>query len=767
MGEFSQQDTQRAVFDARAQATRPLDVFGIKENPPKARTPQEVARLKDRIAFIARVFARQYKMELYPSPSGGWACGVEESVYPKVEAYINGQTNTLDLEPEDLRPRRLYYDVKDIEGNMSEDEAVGVIRHEVGHANHTDYRLFFEGQRKAKEEGSMPSAWAFVWNSLEDPWVNNREIAGSESVRESLSALYRKWLPETRALINSQTPLRQLGLCVIHYWLTGDPIAEIKDKKVLETFERIRSAADQYIAAETAEESHRIMQEQVWPVVKPLVDEAQQQEEMKQKMREIAGGEKGGVQGAMDKLRNMLGIGKGKPSSGQSEADQALGEAIRQELERQQKSNAQAREKLKQEGAEQGRMQDDIDLNAVPEDLRKKLEEAMRQMSQADRKKLEDAARKALDKKMADAANESLPPGLRFEEDPKTGEQKLKMKQDDKKSGEEVKKAVDEHVAEQEMQEQKVSDETAKAEEERLAKIREEERKKRERAEIQKAGFDPDVEEDRDLYREFRALELAMESSVQRFMKIMELYLPKRGEMVHEGEYYTGNKLNKQSVLKRAPLGDYRLFRRRELKESNDPKMFVTLLIDNSGSMRGTKMEESRKTAIFFARVLQRFEIPFAIKAFGDQVEEVVSFDEIWDDPKVKAKPKLMRKTNASGGSTDMASGMLETMKEMIEAKREFPNCHGAVIVISDSGANAGPMVGKALGEYVSKQQKTYTVVNLLLSGSSHDIASSKEIFGERHVAVAGDFHELPEQAFRLLRTVLQRVLKSNTLETF
>ncbi len=90
MGDFSQRDTGHTVFDARAQATRPLDVFGIHENPPKARTPQEVARLKERIVFIARVFARQYKMELYPSPSGGWACGVDESVYPKIEAYIKG-----------------------------------------------------------------------------------------------------------------------------------------------------------------------------------------------------------------------------------------------------------------------------------------------------------------------------------------------------------------------------------------------------------------------------------------------------------------------------------------------------------------------------------------------------------------------------------------------------------------------------------------------------------------------------------------------------
>ncbi len=656
---------------------------------------------------------------------------------------------------------------------MSEDEAIGVIRHEVGHANHTDYRLFFEGQRFAQQEGSMPSAWAFVWNSLEDPWVNNREIAGSDAVRESLSALYRKWLPETRAFIHTQTPLRQLGLCVIHYWLTGEPIAEIQDKKVLEIFEKIRSAADAYIAAETAEKSHKVMQEQIWPAVKPLVDEAQKQEEMKQKMREMGGegqgGAQGAVQGAIDKLRNMLGLGGSKPapSSGQTPGGESLQQAVRDELNRQKNSNTEARQKLSQEGSAQGRMDDEIDLSALPKDLREQLEQAIRQLSEADRKKLEDAAKKSLDKKMAKAANESLPTGLKFEEDPKTGEQTLTMKQEDKKGGEAIKKAVDEHVDAQVQEEQKKAVEDARADEERLAQIREEEKKKRERAEIQKAGFDPDNEEDRELYREFRALELFMESAVQRFMKVMEAYLPKRGEMVHEGEYYTGSKINKRALLKRAPLEDYRIFRRRELRESNDPKLFVTLLIDNSGSMQGQKMQESRKTAIFFARVLARFDIPFAIKAFGDQVEEVVSFDEGWDDPTVKAKPRLMRKTNASGGSTDMASGLLETMKEMNSAKREYPGCHGAVIVISDSGANAGPMVGPALGEYVSRMQKSHTILNLLLSGSASDKQASAVIFGERHVAVAEDFQTLPTEAFRLLRIVLQRILKTNILETF
>ncbi|MEK7461130.1 MAG: hypothetical protein AAB647_02860, partial [Patescibacteria group bacterium] len=250
-------------------AVERLDVFGVPLPEGKKRTPQEVQELKEKIGLISRVFSRNYNMEVGPS-GGGWSCSIDHKYIPDITRYMKGEIPSLDhVPPEALQPKRIAYDLKDVEGKMTDGEILGVVRHEVGHANHSSYKLFFEGERFAIEDGFMPSSWAEIFMSLEDPWVNNREIAGSETVRGNMRELYRKWVEDVSTNIASQPVTHQLSLNVIYYWLTGQQIPTLANDKVKEVFERIRPACDRYFKAKTAEEAFgiRLFQRALQPLI--------------------------------------------------------------------------------------------------------------------------------------------------------------------------------------------------------------------------------------------------------------------------------------------------------------------------------------------------------------------------------------------------------------------------------------------------------------------------------------------------------------------
>ena len=776
------------AIETRAYAKRPLDVFNITEKEPmKKRSPEEVEELKRKIGLIARVFSRNYAMDVYPSPDGGWSCGFAggDEIMEEVEKFMAGEVPNLDhVAQEKWQPKRIHYDVKDIEEGMSEDQVLGVMRHEIGHAKNTDFKLLIEGQKMALDEGYLPSSYAQGWNSCEDPWVNNKEIGDSETVREKMTDLYRKWLPETRDHINTQPASHQLGLNIIHYWLTNESIPTLKDKEVLDLFDGIRSAVDEYFEADTPAESQKVFREKIWNTFKKLEKKSIEQEKQKEMMRRASGSTLGGEQGGgaegkgqgeeqsmIDKIRQKLGLGKSKgkqggqpqgqlqPGGTGGETDPKTKEEIKKEMERQEKAAKARKEKRDKEVGSDEELPEDIDLTDVPPELLKKIQEAIDALTPEQKKELEKKATEALDKKQADAANKKMPKGIQMEKDPDTGKFIPKVATSDKKKDDKVKKAVDDFNTEEDKKADQRARQEAEAEALREAEGKAEEAKKREAEQMRKDGFGP---EEQDLYRYFKQLEQQMEGHINGFMRAMERYVPKKEETAYGGEaQYAGHKLSKRDVVKRAPLKDYRIQLRRQVVESEEPRLYIELLIDNSGSMRGQKMEESVKTAIFLARVLKRFEIPFGIKFFGDHVAAPMKLGDDYDDARKKIKPNVLKEGNASGLSTDMASPLFEAMDEMTAAKRKFVGCHGGVFIISDSGANSGPLTGSALGNYIKEKQKTFSILNFLLSDSAAELAAAQRLFGVGNVVQASDFGNLPSEAFKILRIVLERVLKT------
>ncbi len=768
-----------------------LDVLGVKLPDQQKRTPQEVQQLKEKISLIYKVFSKNYNADVVPSPNGGWACALDPKAIDYLNKYMKGEIASLDDLPDELfHPNQFLYDLNDL-ASLSEDAAIGVTRHEVGHSNNTDYRLFIKGQKVAKDEGYLPTSWAWIANALEDPWINNIEIGGSETVRQKMNSLYAAKFPEILEKINTQPSPQQLGLNLQYYWATGENIPTLKDPKILEMFEQLKPHFDEFFRGPDAKTNYDNLFHNIWPVYKALEEKALTEEQMKEMMRKMAkdnlgkpqegqsgegqpqsGGGQGQSGGMMQKFKKMFGGGGtdgDKQDSEPSEADKELQKEIDQksgsdlkkeiakELEKQRKALEQKDKELKEQGKKTGEVPDDIDLSEVSPEILKELEEIAKQLTPEQKKELEKLARENLDKKQVEAIKKNGPKHMEAQKDQKTGQYELKPRKAPKdKDVEKVKENIEQFNQEQEQQSAEQQAQEAAQQAQQQARQSEQLREQLEKQDMLKNGFD---EQEKDLYKKFKDLENSMLQRIANFLTIMDRYLPKKETYEYGGENYTGIKVNQRSIPRRAPIKDYRIYERRQVIESTEPRMFVELLIDNSGSMSGQKMQESLKTAIFWGRVLRMLEIPFSIKFFGDQVKDIMTFDDDYDDPKKKIKPNLVRSANASGGSTDMGSPLKQAHEEVVAARRKYVGSFGAVFVISDSGANSG-LTGDALKRYIEDIQKNFLVTNFILTKSPQEIESAKHYFGEKNVIAPENFEDLPEESFKILRVTLERIMK-------
>ncbi len=884
------------------------ELFSRSRPEDVQRTSSEIRQIEKEIAFISRVFSGNYNMEVLPSPSGGWACGISPAVAESVEQYLMGNKPDLSFLPaEALKPKQIFYDRDDL-AKRPRDENLGVLRHEIGHALHSDYKLFFEGQRLAKDQGYLPSSWAYIHNALEDPWINNIEMKDSPVVREQMLAKYSASLPEIVEKIGTQPLTHQLGLNLIYYWATkGESIPTITDKSVLETFERIKPLADQFFKGKSSAENFELLKTSIWPIYQGMEKKALDQESLKELARQAgksslgknsqsresrnSGGPSGahekpgqsgssankpggssqaGQQVAQDsrggqshgpgsqaesspgnnpfhrsnrsssggsdhdkvseqekeslfqKIKRVIFGGKqGKnkehsppqagghsdssppvgspqhdpipaaapadpiqsspahtpqipqptpppPSSSEKILDQELKAAVEKEMSPE--AQAKLKEELKKQVDEQKKfnaevekngqqpnLKDDINLDKLAPEVRAELEKLVNSLPPELRQKLEKQARQILDDKQAEALREQLPQQLKTSKNEKTGENKVDFgkpptEREIEESRKEAKEISDRVAAEEAHAQAQAQQRKTAAEQAQLNELQREKAKK----EMKEAGFS---ENERNLYRTYKELESAMLGRIRTFCRILAEHLPKKLETDYAGEHFSGSRLNEKSVIKRAPLQDYRIYQRREELASEEPRMFVTLLIDNSGSMDGIKMQESLKTSIFWGKVLKEFNIPFCIKFFGENSKTIKTFDQDYEERAHGVRARLVRAGTAASGSTNLSDPFIKSAEEMDEARRVYPDSLGAIFVISDSGANRG-QVGQELKDIISKAQTKYIVMNFLLATEPEELKQAEFYFGKANLVAPANFQDLPQEAFTVLRRVIQSAAK-------
>lgn len=398
-----------------------------------------------------------------------------------------------------------------------------------------------------------------------------------------------------------------------------------------------------------------------------------------------------------------------------------------------------------------------VDLSNLSDSELQQLKEAIDNLTPEQRAGLEAKARETVDESQKEALEEDFNKSFKLEKNKQTGQYEVRPTLTDEKTQKQAQENYQQILKEVEAEEQAEWQRQERERQLQEAMIRQLEQARREKLEMEKAGFD---ENERDKFLLYQSLEDAMYSYVRNFKQAIEKVIPRRREPVYEGGYFSGPKFDKRDLVRKVPLGDQQFHMRQVERPTGEPRLFIGLLVDNSGSMQGKKMEQARKTMIFFAKVCKDMGIPFMGAAFGDDAEVVKTFRQDFDNPAEKIKPKIIDATEANGGSTNLHAGMEVTIEAMNEQRRRLRDSHGLIFVITDGGANAG-LTGDALKNYIEENRGRLTFKGFGLSSSDHERASIQTYlnyyFGESNCAYPQGFDDLPDEAFRVLRINLMQ----------
>lgn len=497
-----------------------------------------------------------------------------------------------------------------------------------------------------------------------------------------------------------------------------------------------------------------------------------------------SGSGRGGRQsggGILERLKQMLGGGKkesneqsqsstqpGSPSSAQSAAgvqpaqesppgqDQQSGQSGRTN------QNGHLSEQLRKEVSQdlQQRLAQESSQNVgqLPTDLRNELEQALNALPEELRQQITEAAKRLLEEKSLEEINKEG--GMKIakaQRNQQTGRMELTLNTVSEHEGQKVDQQMQKLEAEEQQAQAAEAAERERLQAEERQRLAEQLARQKELRELKAAGFQ---EAEREDYSRFRALENTVKPRVPNFIKRLIAVLPKRYHAEYEGHFYTGKRTDVKVLGKKIPVGDYRVQLRKDLRPTEEPRIYVELLIDNSGTMAGEKMAEAVKTAIFFARVLKDLDVPFAIKLLGEKVTHIMDLGQDYDDIRLKIKPKLVQLTTAEEGATDLGSPLIEAHQEMFKSRRIYADSQGMIFLITDGQANSG-LTGIALKEKADEIKKAYPIFVFLLENHSNPafLSAMEAIFGSGFVTMTTNLTQLLPGAEKILLTQMSRLL--------
>ncbi|MBI2315405.1 VWA domain-containing protein [Candidatus Daviesbacteria bacterium] len=780
---------------------------------PRNKTERNRFERNRLIAHIGRVFARRYDIAVIPSRQKGvWATALNPKVTREIIKYIEGERPTLDdLPAQSFQPEQILYDEQSAQ-EMSWDEINTILHHEAGHAKYTDFRSLYEGQRAAKDEGYLPTSFWLTFEGIEDPRVNILEGEESPSIDNMIRSNQANDLQKriTEFPLKDRPYMLQFVYECFHRWLYGKGIPELVQTEVGSLGELAAPLLNQYFQNTDLSERKKL-QQKIWDIAKVLEREDLEDEKKRQMAKQQ------GMKG--QKSQNGSGQGQGKGQSGQgqqgeggmgsgqgegagaphipggknqesggagaqqpssSEQSSPGGQSQQEPGRKSDKSGKDLMNRIKsffgkpkgeekntqaQENQSTGHdiskpsssqpKSERIDLSEFSDEQLKELQEAIDQVSPAEKAALEKRARQAIDELQKEALEQTANKTLKLEKNKKTGEYEAKpqlVSENEQKNAASNYQQILNDVKAQEKAEAEAEEQTRKQQEEMLRQM---EAQRREKLEMEKAGFDPETE--REKYQIYKNLEDSMYTYIRNFRQAIEKVIPRKKEGRYEGGFFSGPRFDKKEIVRKAPMGDERFHLRQVEKPTGAPRLFVGLVVDNSGSM-GIKMAQARKTMIFFAEVCKDMGIPFMAVAFGNDAKVIKSFRQAFDSPAEKIKPALIDYTDASGGSTNMHAGIEEVIKGMNEGRRNYADSHGIIFVVTDGGANVG-LTEEALRDYVEENRGRLTFKAFGLSGNAVERQQIQGYlnlyFGESNCAYPQKFEDLPDEAFRLLRTNL------------
>lgn len=206
-----------------------------------------------------------------------------------------------------------------------------------------------------------------------------------------------------------------------------------------------------------------------------------------------------------------------------------------------------------------------------------------------------------------------------------------------------------------------------------------------------------------------------------------------------------GNRINPAATAAR----DGRIFRRKTMP-GDEKELAVCLLLDQSGSMSGSRISKCLEMAVLVEDFCRSLDIPLSIvghrKGLKVEINQFIDFDEINDNAKYK-----LTTMNAGGCNRDgfALRYCVDKLKERTETSR-------LMIIVSDGRPNddnyRGAVAVKDLRDIVSDCKKQN--IALIAAAIGDDKEQIREIYGNAFLDIS-DLQALPRKMVAVIKSFL------------
>jgi len=568
-----------------------LKDFSVEEQR-EIKKKQEI--LSSLAFFVGKDF--QIPVELN-KPGGGW--------------HWDFENNIIRIDPKDLLERPMDY-------------LRFVISHEGGH-------------RRISRVGFIPleiwqqPGFSFMMNAIEDPRDNNFVAENYPKFREQMELAYKMNLDleqktkiKAKEKLGYQPRFMQAGFEYIKQWFKEtlkekNEISENLPGEVRMVVEKtLKSAEDSWKTFPTrkmadgqemdeagltgedsivkhAKVSYEINLEEIWPEFKKLVEQDMQDQKMQEFMKEIQQ-KKGEGKKKDNRGQEIPQEIKGKLSpKEQKELEKAIKKAIKEAEKRkkQQKKDKGESEEQKDDSETNGEGVS-IDLDSLSKELQEKIKKYIESLPEDKKKELAEKAEKSIR-------------GVEKELD-KEIEGKL-IENPDKKSKKEEKELKKQEGEKNEEENNKKDKDKTSGEE--IEKFRD--------------FIEKTINKDANMYEQERREVLDIINSLENDLRA--IFRERRQRRWETGKK-SGPSIDIERRIKEiaqdTPAIESLAWQKREKPTEKD--YAITILIDLSGSMSGSKIQETFKAVIVLTEVLNRLSIKTEILGFNDRIYEYQKF---------------------------------------------------------------------------------------------------------------------------------------------